>query len=304
MSNIQDLNIAQHWHNHYWCNYMSYMKVNGSIETYVIDKLKKYSKKVGWVTVISDGLMSTNEYEASSKFCTHHINLLNRHLIEFNNEQPNIISLLCLRDIDPSPYLLLPLDDNIFENGLENILKDFKKIPFHDKKSILFWRGATSCGYPSIRTNVVERIFNYPNTDVKLIKNGVWEKNLPIDQKYFSDKCDIGFQFQFKYILIIDGACIASGLQWVFGSGSVPVIITHPKNEFWFKKYLIPMVNYVPINYDLSDIYEKVDWLVSHENECKNIMLNAKKLAEEWLTHDGQCKYIDLELNRLLNDFK
>jgi hypothetical protein len=106
--------------------------------------------------------------------------------------------------------------------------------------------------------------------------------------------------FAYKYILIVDGNVIASSHQWVFGSGSVPIMVTHPGNGYWFQKYLEPMKNYVPVSYDLSDLDEKIEWLVAHDVEAREIADNALRLARTVLSSEFQKKYIDDEVQRIV----
>jgi hypothetical protein len=120
--------------------------------------------------------------------------------------------------------------------------------------------------------------------------------------KYFaSERASIEQHVENKYILIVDGNCIASAHQWVFGSGSVPIMITHPDNNYWFKDYLKPMVHYVPIAYDLSDLQEKIQWLADHDEEAEQIAKNAMLFANTHFTPEFQRAYVDKEINRILN---
>lgn len=98
----------------------------------------------------------------------------------------------------------------------------------------------------------------------------------------------------------MDGCCIASAHQWVFASGSVPILLTHPKNDWWFRRYLTPMVHYVPIEYDLSDISAKLDWLTANDEAAKKIAENAMAFADYYLTSDFQKYHIENEVKHIL----
>jgi hypothetical protein len=73
-------------------------------------------------------------------------------------------------------------------------------------------------------------------------------------------------------------------------------MVTHPDNDFWFRKYLVPMVNYVPVKYDLSDLVEQLDWLVSHDEEARTIAAAAKDLSNRIFAPSFQQEYIKTEL--------
>ena len=119
------------------------------------------------------------------------------------------------------------------------------------------------------------------------------------DKRMFDEDRHIDYQVTFKYILILDGACIASAHQWVFASGSVPIILSHPENNFWFKKYLKPGVHYVPVKYDMSDMEQTIEWLREHDDEAKQIAENARKFALEILSAEFQRGYLFEEVTRL-----
>jgi hypothetical protein len=274
----------------YWAGNYSIMRIRGNIENFVFDFIKNYTIKtnqnISLLITSCDGIEKEEEY----------LTVLQR--INMNNIK--IIGVLCTRSVYKPNILYLPLDDDIFSNGLKYILKDIPKVSWDDKKSVVFWRGGTSGGYPSIRINTVYSLHNYPNTDVKLTYWCDWQKNMPIPNCYFGDRCNLDKHFHYKYIMIIDGNCIASNHQWVFGSGSVPIMITHPDNNWWFKEYLKPMENYVPINYDLSDLKEKIDWLINNDDQAKKIMENAMILSETYFSHKGQTEHLKSKISDII----
>ena len=206
------------------------------------------------------------------------------------------VGALCSR-VQKENLVLLPLDDITFEHGLFKgaILPEWRT-----RRPILFWRGGSS-GYeiPSIRERVIAALIGSPHSDVKLTHWGGWEDGKGIPEHFFADRCGVERHFHYKYILIVDGNCIASNLQWVFGSGSVPVMVTHPDNDFWFKRYLLPMVNYVPIHYDLSNLNETLEWLVTHDEEAKQISVYAKQLADTIFEPQFQREHLESECKRL-----
>lgn len=209
------------------------------------------------------------------------------------------VGALCSR-IQRKNLVLLPLDDDIFEAGV------FPNVPlpsWEDRSPLLFWRGGAS-GYevPSIRERVVRHLSGHPNADVKFTHWGGWENGKNIEEHHFAPRCHVVDHFRYKYIPIIDGNCIASNHQWVFGSGAVPLMITHPDNDYWFKEYLLPMVNYVPISYDLSDITEKLEWLVSHDTEAKEIALAAKGLSDNVFHPSFQRAHLVSRLQKVTDD--
>lgn len=200
-----------------------------------------------------------------------------------------VVGALCSR-IQRDSLVLLPLDDETFERG---VFPGVVLPEWNTRSPTLFWRGGAS-GYdvPSLRERVVKHLHTNPHADVKLTHWGGWEHGKNIDECYFSSRCSIEEHFRYKYIPIIDGNCIASNHQWVFGSGAVPLMITHPDNDFWFKKYLSPMINYVPIQYDLSDLNERIEWLVTHDAESEQIAIAAKRFSDTIFSPAFQRDYL------------
>lgn len=212
-----------------------------------------------------------------------------------------IVATLCSRAFDRSNMLYLPLDDETFEFGLEHVLSSVPRPAWEDRKPVAFWRGGVS-GHdrPTLREKVVRQLYDVAGTDARVTRWGNWEKGHDIPDHLFGARCGLAEHLENKYLLIVDGNCIASNHQWVFGSGSVPIMITHPENKYWFQPFLKPMVNYVPVHYELSDLKEKIEWLQQHDAEAKQIAENAVALSKEIFTPGFQRKYIDNALSNII----
>jgi hypothetical protein len=55
-------------------------------------------------------------------------------------------------------------------------------------------------------------------------------------------------------------------------------------------------VHYVPVNEDLSDLAERLNWVKTHDAEAKAISLNAQEFAKENLSFDRIFQYFYLLL--------
>jgi len=275
------------YHVNYWDGAYSKMGIRNAIETYVIDCLKASEKDTSLIIEVNDGIESIDSYN----------NTLRRVPPGTNP----IVGTLCTRYTYAPRILYLPLDDEIFTRGLLPVLSSVPRPVWETRHPIVFWRGGASGGYPSARSRTVDLCNNYKYADVKLTIWGDWHMGKPIPTEHFSDRCGLEKHFKYKYICIIDGNVIASNHQWVFGSGAVPIMITHPENNWWFKKHLKPMINYVPIQYDLSDLKEKIEWLVANDDKAKAIMENAMELSATVLSHEGQAAYLKETIHGLVN---
>jgi hypothetical protein len=258
------------------------MGVGDAIETYIRDSLHRQALPLTVVLLKSDGLVrdATNAPALTEAPAL---------------DAQTVVGCLCRRDVaSPDHYVCIPHDDAIFRSGLVSVLSPFPWVAWEDRKSVAFWRGGAS-GFdrPSLRVRVAQCLADHPNADVRITPWGGWENGQEISPALFAPRCDPSVYFGFKYLLIVDGNCIASNHQWTFGTGAVPLMITHPENVYWFQRFLIPRVNYIPIRYDLSDLRETLDWLVSHDADAKRIAENAVALAETIFSPSFQQSYID-----------
>ena len=289
----------------YWSGQYSQCHVGSAIERYVSESIRRQPKKISAIFTQSDGLIGQEEYErmASTIGREEHINTpagKEYAALETSASLGTdvIVCMLCTRQFNRQNLLLLPLDDDTFNRGLTEVLSPFHRPAWKDRKPQAFWRGGSSgCDRPMLRQRVLDVIFDSPHADVAFTLGGWSYNDAIIPNRYFKpNRVDLAKHFEYKYIFIIDGNCIASAHQWVFGSGSVPIMITHPDNNYWFKSYLKPMVNYVPIAYDLSDLEEKLNWLVTHDEEAEQIANNALKLSNTIFTSEFQRYYIDAKI--------
>lgn len=297
----------------YWAGGYSSCYPGSAIEQFIFECIRRHPTKASAIFTQSDGLIGQEEYDKLTEMPgkNDHANtpagkefdkLINSNCLGTRS----ILCMLCTRKFHRDNILLTPLDDDTFNRGLTEVLSTFPQIPWESKLPIAYWRGGSSgCEKPTLRHRVVDKLFGRGNTDVKFTPGGWPENDAVIPREYFvSNRTDLAEHFKYKYIFIIDGNCIASAHQWVFGSGSVPIMITHPDNDYWFKKFLKPMVHYVPIAYDLSDLDEKLEWLAQHDEEAKHIAGNAVAFSKAYFSSEFQKAYVYNEISRILGAAK
>jgi len=103
-------------------------------------------------------------------------------------------------------------------------------------------------------------------------------------------------QSKYKYIVNIDGHVSAYRLSMELGYGSV-VLLVKSKYKLWFSDMLKEYIHYIPIENDLSDLYEKILWCKTHDEECKIIAKNAKQFHDTFLSKEGIFDYLCNVLN-------
>ncbi len=222
-----------------------------------------------------------------------------KELEEFLKQgRPVLFALLCTRAYSDPRILYVPFDDEIFSKGLKQVLAPYTRLPWNERKSVAFWRGGCS-GHPFIRGDVVKALLGNSHADVKFIRRWHWNHNLPAEAFDEGGEASPTQYMRHKYILILDGGVIASSHMWVFGSGAVPILVSHPDNRYWFHQWLIPGVNCISVGYDMDVLVRVISWLTNHDEEAKRIADAAQALADRIFSAEFQQAYLKSELERL-----
>jgi len=224
-------------------------------------------------------------------------------------DQYDAVGILCTRGVSHPKAILLPLDDESFVHGVWNVVSNhIEHIPWEEKKPLAYWRGCLSGGLaPTLRTRVVWDLHDFEHADVKLTRNVNMDPShqgrliFPEDPRFYDDARSPQDHVQHKYILIVDGNCIASALQWVFASGSVPVLVTHPDNDWWFKGLLVEGFHYVSVKYDLSNLRDVITYLVEHDDYARDVASHAMLFAQTELSAESQREYLLTQTARRAN---
>ena len=213
----------------------------------------------------------------------------------------NKVFLLCVlcqiteeKDIN---YVYLPLDDDFFEKGVEHFFNRNHMLQWETRSSELSWIGGCSGvgGNESLRVNFVKKIYDYnPSTNVRL--SYWWRENKNIDEKYFSQRVHFSEFLKYKIFFIVDGNVIASNHMWGFASGCVPFLISNGK--CWFSSFIIPYVHYIPVNYDLSNLIEQIEFVTNNDDKAKQIAENSLEFVKTYFSSDFQKEYLKKSINK------
>ena len=159
---------------------------------------------------------------------------------------------------------------------VRHFVKIKKDKPFNQKKDRLVFRGKVT--YKKKRKKFFEMYFDHPMCDL----GDTQQKKINPD-KWKVKKTSVYYLLQYKFILAIEGIDVASNLKWVMSSNSLAVM-PKPEYETWFMEArLIPDYHYVAIKPDYSDLEEKLNYYIEHENEALQIIKNAQEyVAQFW----------------------
>lgn len=156
-------------------------------------------------------------------------------------------------------------------------------IPFDMKKNVVYWRGVTTgdINKPANRFQLLYKWFNTHNyIDIGFTQivqgKGKW---IP----YMKGRNVWPSTFlKHKYLLSVEGNDKDSGLNWKLNSNSL-VLMAKPRCQSWLmESKLVPGFHYILLKDDFSDLNEKVIWCHYHQNECKEIIKNAKKYMKQF----------------------
>ena len=99
-------------------------------------------------------------------------------------------------------------------------------------------------------------------------------------------------QLKFKYILMLEGNDVATGLKWQLASNSVVFMAKPTTVSFLMEDLLVPFVHYVPLKDDYSDIVEMVEWARKNDKMCKWISEQATLYMERlWISKQAKTEY-------------
>ena len=89
----------------------------------------------------------------------------------------------------------------------------------------------------------------------------------------------------YKMLISVEGNDVASGLKWNLFSNSVVLMAPPTKMTYALENLLEQWVHYVPLASDFSDLEEKVDWVLSHEQEAQRIAQRSRQFIHDMFFH-------------------
>lgn len=279
--------------------YGEYYGTKGNIDRFNLmsDSLKKSLSmykipNVDFFVILSDGLYEKENNLA--KYGEAMKELANSPIFAFSKNIELEKGLLLLPDI----YILAKNWDDF----LQSIRNASSKYSFEAKENLVFWRGTSTGGTYNFsnathlpRLKLIMLSLFYPKIiDARFTSLAQFSKNIDGYMfKFFlkNIKAIAGHitpvdHLKFKYLISLDGNTTAWGrVPWILMSNSV--FLKQETNDIqYFYAGLAKDVNYVAIKEDLSDIFEKFNWLNTHQEQAKQIAENGTKFALENLTSD------------------
>jgi hypothetical protein len=203
-------------------------------------------------------------------------------------------------------------DDLMFVMNKRADLKIDKFIVDWDKKSLqkaVFRGGSTGCGYTK-ETNMRIKLADMesPLIDAALTSKGRTINTMAVK---FDPKYGIGMmntkiksatkfmsmieQSKYKYIIHVDGNVNAYRLLTTMLTGSL-ILRVDSQYTSWVDHLIKPNKHYIMIRPDLSDLVEKIQWCIRHDNKSREIAKNGYEFAKNALQQD----YIKSSIEKIL----
>jgi hypothetical protein len=208
------------------------------------------------------------------------------------------------------PYII---DNDKWRNLIAQIKAASEIYSWNQKTEQIFWRGSTTGGIYNLenyhnlyRLTLVMLSRSFPDlidakftnyTNFSNDKSGIYLYN--ILTKLF-DKLDIVEEVEhlkYKYLISVDGSTAAwLRVPWILLSNSVLLKQETAYTQIFYVA-LEPYVNYIPLKKDLSDIFEKLEWLKTNDSKAKIISENASAFCRNCLMPEDLDEYITIALN-------
>jgi Glycosyl transferase family 90 len=120
----------------------------------------------------------------------------------------------------------------------------------------------------------------------------------------YGDRVTIDDMLSYKAIIMLEGNDVSSGLKWALYSNSVVLTQTPTKTSWAMEELLEPWVHYVPLADDLSDVEEKMQWVIDNDEEAQRIALRGKLWIHDLVFHPDAEVDEQLIFDEILRRYK
>lgn len=213
--------------------------------------------------------------------------------VSLNIDDYGIAPGLAFSDARPDRWLIpdpVYLADQAYQRTAQHYLNH--DVAWTNRRKIAFWRGATtggesdSCDWRQLdRVELCRIAAAHPAAfDVGLVgivqlneTNSAAVQASGLVRDYVPETEFINYRYQID----IDGNTNSwPGLfqKLLTGSPVMKVASRHGYRQ-WYYDRLVPWENFVPVKSDMSDLVEKLDWLIEHDDEARRIGAAGRALA-------------------------
>lgn len=108
----------------------------------------------------------------------------------------------------------------------------------------------------------------------------------------------------YKAIIMLEGNDVSSGLKWALFSNSVVMMPNPTKTSWAMEELLEPWVHYVPLEEDLGDVEEKMQWVLDHDMEAQAISHRGRLWIADLVFHPDAHKEEEEIIRRMVQRYQ
>jgi hypothetical protein len=101
----------------------------------------------------------------------------------------------------------------------------------------------------------------------------------------YSERVSLPDMLSYKAIIMLEGNDVSSGLKWALFSNSVVMAQSPTKTSWAMEELLEPWQHYIPLADDLSDVEEKMQWVVDNDVEAQEIAQRGRLWISDLVFH-------------------
>lgn len=101
----------------------------------------------------------------------------------------------------------------------------------------------------------------------------------------YSDRVSLPDMLSYKAIIMLEGNDVSSGLKWALFSNSVVMAQSPTKTSWAMEELLEPWQHYIPLADDLSDVEEKMQWVVENDVQAQEIAQRGRLWISDLVFH-------------------
>lgn len=255
---------------------------NYQLDTQALDRIDYYNKLHG-TSLLNSETPTLSELKISNTSSVYYFDLY-----EYSRYFESSLKASCIfGDVTAIPDLpSLVKSRPIAGDNAYSILLKWNKVrhftfvnherkQFLDKINRLVFRG-------NVHECQVQRIaFLTKHISNPICNVGMVNKN-NLNPDWLVNRMSIDEQLEYKFILCLEGADVASNLKWVMSSRSLAVM-PRPKYETWFMEgRLIPDFHYIEIDNDYNNLNSKLSYYINHPEKALAIIENANNYVQQF----------------------
>ncbi|NGX39859.1 MAG: hypothetical protein KR126chlam1_01196 [Chlamydiae bacterium] len=197
----------------------------------------------------------------------------------------------------------------------EGIAEANKNYPWDQKGESAVWRGPTKGDSNNVedfldtpRSTAVLFSLEYPELiDARFSSISKSESSEAIKEQYadfFGEFLPVTSHLEHKYQLLIDGKTSAfSRAYWQLFSNSL-ILKTDSDHVQWYYRELKPFTHYIPLDSDLENLLDMIDWAKENDAEAEKIANQATDFAKENLSYARVLQYMDLLIKEYAKHYR